>query len=101
MRSGTAALFMSASSSDSVFEALCAAYAIHYGSVSLHDLTEQIREFWCGTGRYHTRIDNYRCLAKTGHRIRGTTQYIIDDQWALNNPVQMDRYRAIARELFE
>ena len=101
MRSGTAALFMSASSSDSVFEALCAAYAIHYGSVSLYDLTEQIREFWCGTGRYHTRIDNYRCLAKTGHRIRGTTQYIIDNQWALNNPVQMDRYRAIARELFE
>lgn len=101
MRSGIAALFMHASSTDSAFEALCAAYAIHYGTISLHDLSEAIKEHFEVTGRCFTRIENYRCFVKTGHRVRGTVQYAIDNQWAWNNPITMNQYRAIARELFE
>lgn len=101
MRSGVAALFMSMYSSDRGFEALCAAYAIHYGTISLHDLSEKIREHCGGSGRFFTRIENYRCLRKTGYKVKGTTQYSICPMWASSYPEMFNRYEAISKELFQ
>lgn len=101
MRAGTAALFMSMYSSDHGFEALCAAYAIHYGTVSLHDLGEAIKEHFHVNGRVFTRIENYRCLMKTGYKVKGTTQYAINPQWAEQYPSFHRQYSLIAQELFE
>lgn len=101
MRAGTAALFMSMYSSDHGFEALCAAYAIHYGTVSRHDLEEGIKEHYPVEGRVFTRIENYRCLQKTGYKAKGTIQYCINQQWAASYPSIYNQYRLIAQELFE
>lgn len=100
MRLGVALLVKSMHSTDSGFRAFCAAYAIARGTVSLHDIAEELREHFDFRGNFFTRIENFEFLRKTGHRVKGTTQYEISPEWRLQHPDFYHQYYLISQELF-